>query len=195
MLSLKFRILKEGIKLLSNELIKNVGMTTNLKLHDIAFNANTDDYNNHFEIFCMNNYDLFEEIEGENNTKREYVGNTSAFYIVSDGYSGIGDYYYMSDYNNVSDFRKKIMLINEFLYNNCNYITLDDEMSEFDDNIRDLYDNCNDTEIIEYITQEIKNTLIDDLKDINKTYDYINNFKANQLEYWNEEVSYWNEEN
>ena len=195
MLSLKFRILKEGIKLLSNELIKNVGMTTNLKLYDIAFNANTDDYNNHFEIFCMNNYDLFEEIEGENNTKREYVGNTSSFYIVSDGYSGIGDYYYMSDYNNVSDFRKKIMLINEFLYNNCNYITLDDEMSEFDDNIRDLYDNCNDTEIIEYITQEIKNTLIDDLKDINKTYDYINDFKAHQLEYWNEEVSYWNEEN
>ena len=195
MLSLKFRILKEGIKLLSNELIKNVGMTTNLKLHDIAFNANTDDYNNHFEIFCMNNYDLFEEIEGENNTKREYVGNTSAFYIVSDGYSGIGDYYYMSDYNNVSDFRKKIMLINEFLYSNCNYITLDDEMSEFDDNIRGLYDNCTDTEIIEYITQEIKNTLIDDLKDINKTYDYIENFKANQLEYWNEEVSYWNEEN
>lgn len=195
MLSLKFRILKEGIKLLSNELIKNVGMTTNLKLHDIAFNANTDDYNNHFEIFCMNNYDLFEEIEGENNTKREYVGNTSAFYIVSDGYSGIGDYYYMSDYNNVSDFRKKIMLINEFLYSNCNYITLDDEMSEFDDNIRDLYDNCNDTEIIEYITQEIKNTLIDDLKDINKTYDYIEDFKAHQLEYWNEEVSYWNEEN
>lgn len=195
MLSLKFRILKEGIKLLSNELIKNVGMTTNLKLHDIAFNANTDDYNNHFEIFCMNNYDLFEEIEGENNTKREYVGNTSAFYIVSDGYSGIGDYYYMSDYNNVSDFRKKIMLINEFLYSNCNYITLDDEMSEFDDNIRGLYDNCTDTEIIEYITQEIKNTLIDDLKDINKTYDYINDFKAHQLEYWNEEVSYWNEEN
>ena len=195
MLSLKFRILKEGIKLLSNELIKNVGMTTNLKLHDIAFNANTDDYNNHFEIFCMNNYDLFEEIEGENNTKREYVGNTSAFYIVSDGYSGIGDYYYMSDYNNVSDFRKKIMLINEFLYSNCNYITLYDEMSEFDDNIRGLYDNCTDTEIIEYITQEIKNTLIDDLKDINKTYDYIENFKANQLEYWNEEVSYWNEEN
>ena len=195
MLSLKFRILKEGIKLLSNELIKNVGMTTNLKLHDIAFNANTDDYNNHFEIFCMNNYDLFEEIEGENNTKREYVGNTSAFYIVSDGYSGMGDYYYMSDYNNVSDFRKKIMLINEFLYSNCNYITLYDEMSEFDDNIRGLYDNCTDTEIIEYITQEIKNTLIDDLKDINKTYDYIENFKANQLEYWNEEVSYWNEEN
>lgn len=195
MLSLKFRILKEGIKLLSNELIKNVGMTTNLKLHDIAFNANTDDYNNHFEIFCMNNYDLFEEIEGENNTKREYVGNTSAFYIVSDGYSGMGDYYYMSDYNNVSDFRKKIMLINEFLYSNCNYITLYDEMSEFDDNIRGLYDNCTDTEIIEYITQEIKNTLIDDLKDINKTYDYINDFKAHQLEYWNEEVSYWNEEN
>ena len=68
-------------------------------------------------------------------------------------------------------------------------------MSEFDDNIRGLYDNCTDTEIIEYITQEIKNTLIDDLKDINKTYDYINDFKAHQLEYWNEEVSYWNEEN
>ena len=195
MLSLKYEILKKGINLLSDEMINNIGKVENLKLYDIAFDANVEDYDKYFNLFCEDNYDYFQEIEKDNYTDRSYIGKTSSFYIISSNRNIIGSYYFMNEYENLTPFKKKILLLNEYLNHEISS-SLDIyelQASVFDDEIRSFYDNYSDDEILSDILKGIKSDLIDEINDINKTYEYISYFKNNQMEHWNEFVKYCNE--
>lgn len=195
MLSLKYEILRKGVKLLSDEMVENIGKVENLKLYDIAFKSSEEDYNKYFNRFCEDNYMFFEEAEKETTTVREYIGRTSSFYITCN--SIIGSYCLIKDYKNLTPFKKKILLLDEYLNHeiSCSLDT-HDTPSVFDDEIRSVstYENYSDDEIVTDVLEGIKNVLIDEINDINNTYKYIANFKDNQLEYWNESVEYWKSE-
>lgn len=190
MLSLKYQILKEGIKLINDEMVENLGKQENLKLYDIAFNANNNDYEAYFYDFCVDNYEQFEEVEKAFCTKREYIGRTSSFYIVSDG-GCIGSCYNGEDYSNLNNLDKKIMIINEYLTSRISgMINIHDDMSVFDADIRYISEYDEDGQIIEEIIEDMKQYLLSDLEEINNTYKYIANFKENQVKYWNEYIEY-----
>lgn len=188
MLSVKYQILKEGIKLINDEMVENLGKQENLKLYDIAFNANDNDYESYFYDFCVDNYEQFKEVEKSFYTKREYIGRTSSFYIVSNG-GCIGSCYNGKDYSNLSNLDKKIMVIDEYLTSRISgMINIYDDMSVFDADIRYISEYDEDSQIIEEIIEDMKQYLLSDLEEINNTYKYIANFKENQVEYWNEYI-------
>lgn len=188
MLSLKYQILKEGIKLISDEMVENLGKQENLKLYDIAFNANNNDYEAYFYDFCVDNYEQFKEVEKSFYTKREYIGRTSSFYIVSNG-GCIGSCYNGEDYSNLSDLDKKIMIIDEYLTSRISgMINIHDDMSVFDADIRYISEYDEDSQIIEEIIEDMKQYLLSDLEEINNTYKYIANFKENQVKYWDKYI-------
>lgn len=195
MLSLKYEILRKGVKLLTDEMVENIGRVENLKLYDIAWESSEEDYNKYFNRFCEDSFMFFEEEEKANGTIRDYIGRTSLFYITCNNI--IGSYCMIDDYENLTPLEKKILLLDEYLNHEVSYsLDTHDLPSVFDDEIRSIsaYENYTDDEIVEDVLEGLKTSLIDEINAINNTYQYIADFKDNQLEYWNELVEYWKTE-
>ena len=173
-------------KILISELddrVVYIGELENLKLHDVSYYIGEklnqvdnlseteycDIYNHIFGYFCDNAYVDFIDIEKGNNTKRKYLGNTSSFYIDTNYYDGVINYYYASDFRSEYDIeKKKLMLLDEFLYSvlNTDEVYIEEEfMNEQDFN---------------YMISEFEDFL-DTVELIYDTYEYIRVFKENQL--------------
>lgn len=177
----------EGVKeILVGELddrVEVIGGLENLKLHEVSYYIGEklnqvdnlseaefcDIYSHIFETFCDNAYIDFMETEKGNDTKREYLGRTSSFYIDTNCYDGIIDYYYASDFRNEYDIeKKKSMVLDEFLYSILN---TDEEY------IKEEYINERD---FNYMVDEYEDFL-DSLESIYATYECIRDFKKNQV--------------
>ena len=93
----------------------------------------------------------------------------SLFYIDTNYYDGVINYYYASDFRSEYDIeKKKSMLLDEFLYSilNTDEVYIEEEfMNEQDFN---------------YMINEFKDFL-DTIEEIYDTYEYIRVFKENQL--------------
>ena len=73
----------EDIKKDYQEVLSNViNVQYNLKLYDIAFMDNLDD--ELFYEFCSIEYGYFQDYLKANNTKLQYISNTSTFYLQDD---------------------------------------------------------------------------------------------------------------
>lgn len=176
-------------KILISELddrVEYIGALEDLKLHDVSYYIGEkldkiDDltiedfqyiYDNVFELFCEDNYNDFINHEEENNTKRKYLGHTSSFYIDTNCYDGIINYYYPSDFRSEYDIeKKKSMLLDEFLYSvlNTDEVYIEEEfMNEQDFN---------------YMINEYEDFL-DTIEEIYDVYEYIKDFKENQVQYF-----------
>ena len=170
---------------------KVINIQYNLKLYDIAFINNLDD--ELFNEFCSIEYDYFQDYLKANNTKLQYIGNTSTFYLQDDDeHIDKDDYYYM---NINCDDRKALYII---------YLALQYEYG-YDFNIFDIFKFDNDNKAIDvnvneikYIIEEYKHYLIkEDFKTLIYNYidknlinllyvaNYIDNFKKNQIENYN----------
>ena len=174
-------------KILISELddrVEYIGQLENLKLYDVSYYigeklnqidnlSQSEFYENYchiFELFCEDSYNIFEDREEKHNTKREYLGKTSSFYIDTNYYDGgVINYYYASDFRSEYDIeKKKSMLLDEFLYSvlNTDEVYIEEEfMNEQDFN---------------YMINEFKDFL-DTIEEIYDTYEYIRVFKENQL--------------
>ena len=173
-------------KILVSELddrVEYIGKLEDLKLYDVSYYIckKLDEindltqleyyniYSHIFDLFCENSYNIFEDREEEHNTKREYLGKTSSFYIDTNYYDGVINYYYASDFRSEYDIeKKKSMLLDEFLYSvlNTDEVYIEEEfMNEQDFN---------------YMINEFKDFL-DTIEEIYDTYEYIRVFKENQL--------------
>ena len=173
-------------KILISELddrVVYIGALENLKLHDVSYYIGEklnqidnlsqsefyENYSRIFDLFCESSYDIFEDREEEHNTKRKYLGNTSSFYIDTNYYDGVINYYYASDFRIEYDIeKKKSILLDEFLYSilNTDEVYIEEEfMNEQDFN---------------YMINEFKDFL-DTIEEIYDTYEYIRVFKENQL--------------
>lgn len=181
-----FESVKEILISELDDRVEYIGALENLKLYDVSYyigeklNKIEDltieeyqkNYSRMFEFFCEDNYELFMEIEDENHAERKYLGHTSSFYIDNNCYDGIISYYYPSDFRseyNINE--KKSMLLDEFLYSvlNTDEVYIEEEfMNEQDFN---------------YMINEYEDFL-DSLEEIYNTYEYIKDFKENQVRYF-----------
>lgn len=181
--TITFESVKEVLIGELDDRVEYIGELENLKLHDVSYYIGEklnqiddlsqsefyDIYSHIFELFCEVNYNLFEDIEEGNNTKRKYLGRTSSFYIDTNYYDGIINYYYASDFRSEYDTeKKKSMLLDEFLYSVLN---TDEEY------IEEEYMNEQD---FNYMISEYEDFL-DSIELIYATYEYIRDFKENQV--------------
>lgn len=133
---------------------------TNLKLYDVAFRCKNDEI---FNSFCEYNFEMFSDFLEDKNLKLKPNGNTSSFYIVSKYYESVFERNNFNKYNFYFDYIGGDL-----------YLTIENEkesdLSEYDKNIMDR-------EI-----KDFKESMIDVLS----AYKYIEDFKKNQIEIYNE---------
>ena len=117
---------------LKDDRVECIGQLEDLKLYDVSYYIGEklgeieglsiekydELYCHIFNLFCEDNYNIFEEDEKNYNIKRVYLGHTSKFYIESNYHDIIDSYYYPSNYREEYDLEeKKSMLLDEFLFN------------------------------------------------------------------------------
>lgn len=162
---------------------------TDMKLHEVAFSTNNLEY---FEDFCSEQFNMFQEYLAEEapQVTFEYLGRTSSFY-----FSTLSLNIYDLDPNDLtqvkttiladsSDFEPSELLeANEFYsWYTSKVGTLEDEEDK-EDYLQTLIDELN------FLTDNIEFTIYrlnDHFKQVRKAYQYLNNFKKNQLEIWDE---------
>ena len=185
MLSIKYQVLKELCSMLPSELVENVGVITDLKLYDLFYDSDIDFSDAMFDNFCYCEFNFFNGYLVENCCKCDYIGRTSKFTVNSSYRDFLYSYYNQCDYfanNKLTTLGKKVMIITEWLYYNDSIcIASENKLSVSDAEILDAYDNCTYKETIEYIKHDFKDC-IECLRDIKNVYDYINDFKKNQIE-------------
>ena len=182
-------------------LLSVLGSTYNLKLHDIAYEANEEDYNEYFELFCNINYQVFEKFTKENDCNLIQVGRTSSFLIADN--EGIIDKYKCYDLQQSNNnFEKIIVLLDCYLsseytsvgFNISDMFTIDYNRQSIEDagsNLMDFfaeykeYLNGNKSPL-EIFIEGFNNFIEEYFYGITEVADYINNFKENQLKLWNE---------
>ena len=162
--------------------LSNIGETTNLKLYDIAFDyCDIEDFEELFNYFCEVEYNMFIEYLNTLDLKMTHIGNTSSFYIESTRKDFYSDYY--QDEYEGKDNKEKLQLL---LDNEANLYSLYcDEIIFKDGKVYSIDTDCIDKEDIKFYTRELLDT-IGIIRDINKAYEYIENFKNEQIELFKE---------
>ena len=170
---------------------------TDLKLHDVSYYVGDDEkLLKHFDNFCECEYDYFQYWLEENMLQTEYIGRTSSFkfyggYAESNFYDF--DIYDMKDDNNIFDTlgyglesETEIIFDSgslEYAYyeleNVLNYDLSDSD--ELDDLETELENSIEELE--EYLQAYYK-----EIKAIKRAYKWLENYKANQVEYFKDYV-------
>ena len=154
-----------------------IALDTNVKLYEIANNLNTDDTNEQyrFEEFCRQEFENFEEYLNENYCSIHYIGRTSSFQIDCNTLlSGNGNLPYMLGKNNEDKIRYLI---------ECFEYEYDWDMNNSDD------EAIEEIETHEEMFYRDLEEFINSLNQIVEVYKYIEKFKNNQIEYWNEYIN------
>lgn len=162
---------------------------TDMKLHEIAFSTNSLEC---FESFCNEQFEIFQEYLASEAplVKFNHLGHSSSFY-----FSTLSLNIYDLDPNDLtkikeailtdsSDFAPFELLEAQEFYNwyTLNYGTLEDEEDKEDylqtliDELQFLADNLDFT----------VNRLDEHFKQVRKAYQYLNDFKKNQLQIWDD---------
>lgn len=197
--------LNELISDLSNnndykKIIECIGKKEDLKLYDLSYglydneeykNLTDKEKNNLFNIFCDDSYRVFDEWIQEEKLYIDfkYIGHTSTFFVIPK--RGI-------DYNDIYDFAnsdligKIFLLLDEYINNElCMYYGLSsffeiekNQIVNIDSYLFDFLRDYNIT--LDECIKDFKQFIIDYFEDVKKVYDYIDDFKNNQCEYFNE---------
>ena len=151
-----------------------IGLDTNVKLYEVAYNLKEDE-NEKFNEFCRQELENFEEYLKENYCSIHYIGRTSSFQIDCNTIlNGNGNLLYMLGKNN----EEKITYIVE-----CFEHEYDWDMDNSDE------EAVEEIETHEKMFNRDLNEFINSLKQIVEAYKYIENFKDNQMKYWNEYIN------
>lgn len=180
--SIKYNLINELRKILTDENMKNLGQITDLKLHDLYYDINGDDIDN-FYNFCDYEYDIFVETVSFYNVELIYMTKSQKHFCVGSN-NILKDSYDIELFNNETSLLKRKMLIldNCICRNISRSLNIYDNSKDFDEMARYIYSGCSsDDEIIQEIISTIKSDLLNDLRDINYTYEYIEDFKDKQI--------------
>lgn len=155
-----------------------------LKLHQIAAEANSEDYEKYFDDFCEINYLDFEDFLSFHDVVTCQVGRTSSFALTTK---------YLNDIDDDDEFKYFVETLAQKV---CSDPDVSYELAEVNDAL--LYhieeSIANDTLTEEDVDEDVDDLLAaipdveDSIKDLKAVDDYITNFKANQLSYWNDYV-------
>lgn len=192
----KIEELKQDIKAQLKQ-VKNQGRT-NAKLYDVAYVAKDKVFEfeySPFYKFCRNEWDFFTEFLNENGLETKQYARTSSFYIVSNDYSDVRDFI---DYNNLSEVSESVLekAVIDFMDNHLYYEQRNDETLTFNDVEYIIGYFMNQYELtleesFEYIQESVLDSIEDELieleeyvkslESVNDGYDYLNQFKENQV--------------
>lgn len=157
-----------------------------LKLHQIAAEANSEDYEKYFDDFCEISYQEFRDLVIEYyGIETKQVGRTSSFTMTTSFLKGIDcddEFKYF-----VKTLAQKV----------CSSPDVSYELAEVND---ELLDHIEESIAEGFFTEEdVDNDLeeiLDSIPDVEDSIkklaaadEYINKFKANQLSYWNDYVN------
>ena len=182
----------------NKDYINCIGRCTDLKLHNIICSDlyNDDDFNN----FCYYAFNDYEDFENTLNAKREYIHLSSKFYILPD--DNILSFFDIQYLENKSYKEKILYLLDIFVNTQIDYSFSIDDLIVVDNNkiidignfaidfIKNyyyLYKNIDD--IINEFINDFNKFINDYFEDVWKLYDYIDDFKENQLEFYKDYIT------
>ena len=164
---------------------------TDLKLYDVSFYVGDDErLLNHFENFCVAEYDYFEYWLNENMLTTEQIGRTSSFYFYG-GHSESNfydfDIYDMKDDQNIFDtLGYGIESETEIIFDSGSleyaYYELENVLNydlQDEDNLEDLESE------IDVIIDDLKDYLhayYKEIKAVKRAYKWLEDYKSNQIE-------------
>ena len=156
-----------------------------LKLHQIAAEANSEDYEKYFDDFCEISYQEFRDLVIEYyGIETEQVGRTSSFTMTTSFLKGIDcddEFKYFAE-----TLAQKV----------CSSPDVSYELAEVNDELLDhieesIAEGFFTEEDVDNDLEEILDSILDvedSIKKLAAADEYINKFKANQLSYWNDYV-------
>lgn len=192
----KIEELKQDIKAQLKQ-VTNQGRI-NAKLYDASFvgkdKAFEGEYSPFYE-FCRTEWDFFTEFLNENGLETKQYARTSSFYIVSNDYSDVRSF---SDYNNLSELDEPQLekAVIDFMDNHLYYEQRNDKDLSFNDVDYLIGYFMNQYELtleesFDYIQESVLDSIDDELSEleeyvktleaVNEGYDYLNQFKENQV--------------
>lgn len=179
--------LNEMTNTLNPSMFSNIGKLENLKVHDVWNYCNKNDFDFEFSPFCQDMYTYhFLEMLKDNNIEWIQYGRTSSHYFNSED-TPLFELYYHTDFWHKSDKEKMFMTIEEIL-NHLYNIELEFNNNEITgvhawdiDTINDDYTRSELDDII----KELKDSIFDTVDAINKGYEWLQDFKNNQVKNFN----------
>lgn len=155
-----------------------------LKLHQIAAEANSEDYEKYFDDFCEINYLDFEDFLSFHDVVTCQVGRTSSFALTTK---------YLNDIDDDDEFKYFVETLAQKV---CSDPDVSYELAEVNDALLDHIESSiaeghltedDVNEDIEEILAAIPD-VEESIKDLKSVDEFITNFKANQLSYWSDYV-------
>lgn len=174
----------------SKELSELLNNSTNLKLYDIVCLDNFEDRK--FENFCVTEYENFESFMDEHNLIKQHIGTTSTFYFNSKYYD-----MYDFEYHGKINPRNLTKLICENSGIDTDYIKVNDKGIIEDLKSVDFADGSSSTweeyfldnftldDFVRDLDSEVEK-FFEEIEEIKLGYDYVNDFKNNQVRLYNE---------
>ena len=156
----------------------------NLKLYEIAAESDKEDFDKYFDDFCEINYLDFEDFLSFHDVETIQVGRTSSFALTTK---------YLNDIDDDDEFKYFVETLAQKV---CSDPDVSYELAEVNDALLDHIEEsiANDTLTEEDVDEDVDDLLAaipdieESIKDLKAVDDYITNFKANQLSYWNDYV-------
>lgn len=192
----KIEELKQDIKAQLKQ-VTNQGRI-NAKLYDVSFVAKDKAFEGEYSSFynfCRTEWDFFTEFLNKNGLETKQYARTSLFYIVSNDYSDVRSFI---DYNNLSEVSESVLekAVIDFMDNHLYYEQRNDKDLSFNDVEYIIGYFMNQYELtpeesFEYIQESVIDSIeyelielegyVKSLESVNEGYDYLNQFKENQV--------------
>lgn len=155
-----------------------------LKLYQIAMEADLDSLNKYFDDFCEMSYQEFIDFIDFHNVETIQVGRTSSFTLTTK---------YLNDIDDDDEFKYFVETLAQKV---CSDPDVSYELAEINDALLDHIEEsiANDTLTEEDVDEDVDDLLAaipdveESIKDLKAVDDFITNFKANQLSYWTDYV-------
>ena len=181
---LKLQSASDKLKEVFDRLQRYTTLYYNLKLYEINAEADKEDFDKYFDDFCEENYQDFEDFLYHHNVETIQVGRTSSFALTTK---------YLNDIDDDDEFKYFVETLAQKV---CSDPDISYELAEVNDALLDHIEEsiANDTLTEEDVDEDVDDLLAaipdveDSIKDLKAVDDYITNFKANQLSYWNDYV-------
>ena len=155
-----------------------------LKLYQIAMEADLDSLNKYFDDFCEMSYQEFIDFMDSHDVVTCQVGRTSSFTLTTK---------YLNDIDDDDEFKYFVETLAQKV---CSDPDVSYELAEVNDALLDHIEEsiANDTLTEEDIDEDIEEILAaipdveESIKDLKAVDEYIASFKTNQLSYWSDYV-------
>lgn len=151
-----------------------------LKLYQIAMEADLDSLNKYFDDFCEVSYQEFKDFMDSHDVVTCQVGRTSSFTLTTK---------YLNDIDDDDEFKYFVETLAQKV---CSDPDVSYELAEINDALLDHIEEsiANDTLTEEDVDEDVDDLLAaipdveNSIRDLKAVDEYITTFKANQLSYW-----------